>query len=539
MTFNPIPFDVLAGLVNWAKVVGCVFAAVFVIAFLLQIASRGAQGPAFFFRQLVASVMDWLTMSPRRIWALTLLTFREASRRKVFTIGVIFIVLIMFAGWFLGDSTERPEMQVKRYVSFMLTTIGWLILPVVVILSCWGIPEDIKARSLHTVVTKPVKRNEVVLGRIFGFNLIGTVALLTMGVAGYAWMMRSLNEETRGSLTARVPVYGEISWLNKQGNEALQGDNVGDIWTFRSYIAGNTKARAIWDFTGIDEDSFRKNPQTGEPELHLESTFNVFRSFKGDLERGILARYTFVNDSRGLRVSVDPFEVQEFRAGANVMTIPRKITYGPDRSLSADILDDLADDGNLRIEVECLTTSQYLGAAQSDLFIRLPEQSFASSFGKAIFGIWMMMTTAIVLSVCLSCVVKGPVAMLAAGCIIVIGKSFWGFLAKVASGDVEGGGVIEGIIRIHRHITPNVEFQEDSRRQLVESIDKVPQLYVQVSRYLIPDLSQFNMTEYVANGFDIPFSAGLLPALATMLGFCIPWIFLGYLALKFRELESK
>ncbi len=478
-------------------------------------------------------------MSPRRIWALTVLTFREAMRRKVFTIGVIFILLIMFAGWYLDDGTERPDMQVKRYVSFMLTTISWLILPVVVILSCWGLPEDIRARSLHTVVTKPVKRNEIVLGRIFGFTLVGTVALLAMSAAGFAWLMRSFDEPTRESLTARVPVYGELSWLNKEGNEALQGDNVGDMWTFRSYIAGNTNARAIWDFDGIDENSFRTNPETGELELHVESTFNVFRSFKGDLEQGILARYTFVNEKDEKIGAVAPFEVKEFRDGANVMILPRKIPDTSDPSNTFDILDDLVDDGKLRVQVECLTAGQYLGMAPPDLFIRLPEEQFAASYAKAILGIWMMMFMAVVLSVCLSCVVKGPVATLAAASILVIGKSFSGFLTKLAAGDVEGGGVIEGIVRIHRHITPNIEFQEGTGKSVVKAIDTLPQVYIQLSRYLIPDLSNFDMTEYVANGFDVPFSAALLPAIATTVGYTIPWIILAYFALKYRELESK
>jgi len=41
------------------------------------------------------------------------------------------------------NSDLRADLQVKNAVSFALTTISWLAIPVVLLLSCWGIPEDI------------------------------------------------------------------------------------------------------------------------------------------------------------------------------------------------------------------------------------------------------------------------------------------------------------------------------------------------------------------------------------------------------------
>jgi len=45
--------------------------------------------------------------------------------------------------------------------------------------------------------------------------------------------------------TASTPIYGKLSFLDRQGNPASSGINVGDVWTFRSYIEGSTKAAAI------------------------------------------------------------------------------------------------------------------------------------------------------------------------------------------------------------------------------------------------------------------------------------------------------
>jgi hypothetical protein len=63
-----------------------------------------------------------------------------------------------------------------------------------------------------------------------------------------------------------------------------------------------------------------------------------------------------------------------------------------------------------------------------------------------------------------------------------------------------------------------------------------------VARMIIPDFRHFNMTEYVANGFDVPFNdagAAVLPSIVVVLGYFIPCVVLGYFCLQLRELESK
>src|SRR5262249_53038633 len=56
-----------------------------------------------------------------------------------------------------------------------------------------SLPTDIKNRTITTVVTKPVRTAEIVLGRIIGFTLIGTALLAIMAAASYVFVVRSLN----------------------------------------------------------------------------------------------------------------------------------------------------------------------------------------------------------------------------------------------------------------------------------------------------------------------------------------------------------
>ena len=44
----------------------------------------------------------------------------------------------MFANWFLGGDDELSA--AKPYVSTVLMALNWMIIPVALLLSCWGLP---------------------------------------------------------------------------------------------------------------------------------------------------------------------------------------------------------------------------------------------------------------------------------------------------------------------------------------------------------------------------------------------------------------
>ena len=182
MDFDPQAFEFSAAIWSWLLICGSAAAILAAVSLFFCLVSRGGAGATAWANEIVGILQDVISISPRRVFALAQLTFREAIRRKALLVFVVFAILFMFAGWFLSASSLAPEFQVKVYVTFVLRAISWLLLPVVLLLSCWGLPEDIKQRSLHTVVTKPARRLEVVLGRMLGFATVGTIVLVVGGV---------------------------------------------------------------------------------------------------------------------------------------------------------------------------------------------------------------------------------------------------------------------------------------------------------------------------------------------------------------------
>ena len=149
MDFDVRPYNFTSATTSWLTLLG-ILAVVCLALPLVVLAGRGgASGLVEFRRGLWSYLEDVFSLSFRRILALTSLTLKEAVRRKALLVFVLFAVLLMFAGWFMTDSNERAELQVSVHVTFLLTAISWLLLPALIFLSCWALPDDIRIRSLQ------------------------------------------------------------------------------------------------------------------------------------------------------------------------------------------------------------------------------------------------------------------------------------------------------------------------------------------------------------------------------------------------------
>jgi hypothetical protein len=308
------------------------------------------------------------------------------------------------------------------------------------------------------------------------------------------------------------------------------------------FVEGNTKARAIWDFEGVYPG------RLAEPgRLVLESSFQAFRTHKGNMERGLLCQFTLVKtgQEKELRVPLAAFPVQEFRRNVYDV-VERNKTLTDVDGKPVDLEKDLLQDGKLRVEVACLSGGQLLGMARPDLFIRMPDRNFAVSYFKSIFSIGLMMVMVIVLGVVAGCFVKGPVATLLTAFVVVVGRVARTFMSELTTGrysdtgfEMHGTGILDSLIRIPMHQTPGVDLEETFMTRAVHAIDNVELMGLWAVQHLFPEFGTFDTTEYAANAFDVPFSASLLPNLAVTIGYCLPWILVGYFSLKVRELESK
>ena len=156
--------------------------------------SANRYGPGEGFYAVARAVRDLVRFdlpgtSIRRVFALARLAFKEAIRRKVLFVVGLFLVVLLLAGWYLNPESDDPA---RLYISFVLTATIYLILVLALFISTFSLPADIKNKTIYTIVTKPVRPTEIVLGRMLGFVAVGTVMLIPMGLASYLFVTRGL-----------------------------------------------------------------------------------------------------------------------------------------------------------------------------------------------------------------------------------------------------------------------------------------------------------------------------------------------------------
>jgi hypothetical protein len=555
------------------------------------------------YRGLLSGLADLGGMSWRRVWALARLAIQESLRRNVLVVLGLFALIILFAGWFLDPTSVNPG---KLYLGFILAATNLLVCLVTLVLSVFSLPADIKAKAIQTVTTKPVRTGEIVLGRFLGFALVGTALLAVMGVAGWAFVVRSVGHghavadadvqpvraedgstsgfEGRtsfdrghrhrldlaadgtgttdtvqghrhrvraidrggamayevgppdGLLEARRPLRGRLRFLDREGRPSAKGISVGAEWAYRQYIEGGTLAAAIWTFDGVTEREFPDG-------LPLEMIVRVFRTYKGIIEKGITGSIRVRNPSTGLQS--DPFYFTAKETTIDSLPIPRTLnaTSADGGTRQIDLFTDLVANGRVEIVLQCLERAQYYGVAQADFFLRAGDGSFVLNYAKSCLGIWFSMLLVTAMGVMFSTFLAGPVALLATLSMVMIGQ-FREFIAKLfesqVTGDatiVPGGGPIESLYRIVTQTSITLPLDPTPAVQAMKTVDTLLLAPMRLAAGLFPSLSSLGTSNFVADGFDIPFDLLAANGMET-LGYVLAFLVAGSFCLRAREVAS-
>lgn len=105
-------------------------------------------------------------------------TFRACVRRRVLLVLVLFAAMVLVSYWVAPASFPDKRVELVTRASLMAASFFGVI--VVVFLSATMLPDDIRARTIYTVLTKPVGRLNYLLGRALGFSAVALVLLAVM-----------------------------------------------------------------------------------------------------------------------------------------------------------------------------------------------------------------------------------------------------------------------------------------------------------------------------------------------------------------------
>jgi Cu-processing system permease protein len=120
-----------------------------------------------------------------RIYAIALNTFREASRRRVIWGIVMGVVGFNAFGIALGELSLHEQARVARDVGLAGISIFGCVTAMVLGVSL--LYNEVQRRTIHTILAKPLRRSEFVVGKY-----VGMAATLTVLVALFGLVMAGL-----------------------------------------------------------------------------------------------------------------------------------------------------------------------------------------------------------------------------------------------------------------------------------------------------------------------------------------------------------
>jgi hypothetical protein len=386
-------------------------------------------------------------------------------------------------------------------------------------------------------------------------------------------------EAAAESMRARVPRYGDLTFTSRKQSE-FTGVDVGREFGYRKFIAGASTQRAVWGFASVP-DRFRT-----EKVVPLEFAFDIYRTTKGAEGTGLQVSFEvashqwdpdrtvddprnpgvpirmedgYTRDSQGLtnvspndpnwekvndlaktygRYVVKNWQVFDYHTSA--IPVPgglfRNAAAGTPASTGPIQAGGTAQPRRLQVQVKCETPSQFIGAARYDLYFLEAEGSFSLNYFKGAFGLWFRLVIALAIAVACSTYLTGVLSFLTA-MFLFIGGFFLDFIQEMARGMNVGGGPMESLARLVNNNVATVELDPTPTVRALQAFDFGYRWVLRRVMNVIPDVDQYGLTDYVAQGFSIEPSF-LLINFITLVAYVLPWLVAAYYLMKAREIAA-
>jgi len=120
-------------------------------------------------------------------WAIAVYTYREGIRKRTLVGFLILSLLVIFGAFFmtsfLGAATTGGDADpgLKLIKDICVTTIDLFGMLITIFISASVVPSEMENKVIYTVLSKPVRRFQYLMGKFVGVQMIVLVNLLLMG----------------------------------------------------------------------------------------------------------------------------------------------------------------------------------------------------------------------------------------------------------------------------------------------------------------------------------------------------------------------
>jgi hypothetical protein len=197
------------------------------------------------------------------------MTLKEAVRRRVFTILLLFSAALLSCILFFPSINLEGRLRLIEVWALRAASLFTAI--VALFLAGFSLPADFEQKRIYLLVSKPVSKPAVFLGRYVGYVLLVAVFLLGMGAISVLFL-RAVQMVTGKDFPPLV-AYPRVAATGFQhvGGRPLDGDE-----PFLAVRSGESRA-LVWTFSNLRPADF--DPQVrSRARLYLGSPTDRFRN---------------------------------------------------------------------------------------------------------------------------------------------------------------------------------------------------------------------------------------------------------------------
>ncbi|MHC4739243.1 MAG: ABC transporter permease [Planctomycetota bacterium] len=121
----------------------------------------------------------------RSIWAVATNTIKQALRMKVAAVFIILLIVLLpvMGSVMTGDGTLKGRLQ--SFVSYGLSLTSLLMCLLTIVVSTYSLTSDLEQKQIYTVLTKPVRRFQLLIGKLLGVILLDLALLVLFSALIY------------------------------------------------------------------------------------------------------------------------------------------------------------------------------------------------------------------------------------------------------------------------------------------------------------------------------------------------------------------
>lgn len=341
-----------------------------------------------------------MSVRAAQLWAIAAMTLLEARRRKVFAVLILFALALLSSVAFFPSVSPEARLRLMEIWALRASAVFTAI--VALFLAGFSLPGDFEQKRIFLVVTKPVPKGLVFLGRFAGFALLLAIFAATLGAVTVAFL-RAVSWTSGKDFPALVAYPRERPAAFGHERGVPHPDEPG-----RVAAAAEEEAALVWTFRGLRRADFPE-PLRVEARLTIGSPRDPYRS------AGLLH----------VRARAASGRVEEVQIPANTHE-ERSFT------LPADLLEPA---GTLELAFRPADPDGMIAGDARSVVLYRRASSFELNFARGM--ILVLLQSLIVLSVTLaaSTWVSAPVSILLGILVYLVGSAH-GFIRE-ATRDVE------------------------------------------------------------------------------------------------------